>query len=139
MLMYAYGHIKDNPLQATDIYTEQCAVSVNAKDLATWRPRWPTAAKPVTGKQVTKSDNVPEILAVMATAGLYDDTGKWLYRTGLPGRAALAAASSRPPRQVRDRGHLAAARRRGQQRPGAEGDRRHLERPWRNPLASKPR
>jgi len=33
MLMYAYGHIKDNPLQACDIYTEQCAVNVNAKDL----------------------------------------------------------------------------------------------------------
>jgi glutaminase len=30
MLMYAYGHIKDKPLQACDIYTEQCAVSVNA-------------------------------------------------------------------------------------------------------------
>ena len=28
-------HIKANPLQATDIYTEQCAISVNARDLAT--------------------------------------------------------------------------------------------------------
>ena len=34
MLMYAYGHIKDKPLQACDIYTKQCAISVNAKDLA---------------------------------------------------------------------------------------------------------
>ena len=34
-LMYAYGYIKSNPGQATDIYTEQCAVAVNAKDLAT--------------------------------------------------------------------------------------------------------
>src|SRR5262245_32189568 len=34
-LMYAYGHIKANPDQATDIYTEQCSISVNAKDLAT--------------------------------------------------------------------------------------------------------
>src|SRR6185295_11124899 len=34
MLMFAYGHIKDNPLQACDIYTKQCAVNVNAKDLA---------------------------------------------------------------------------------------------------------
>src|SRR5205085_2942579 len=32
-LMYAYGHIKSNPDQATDIYTEQCAVAVNTKDL----------------------------------------------------------------------------------------------------------
>ena len=33
--MYAYGYIKANPMQATDVYTEQCSVSVNAKDLAT--------------------------------------------------------------------------------------------------------
>ncbi|MSR08592.1 MAG: hypothetical protein EXR82_03520 [Gammaproteobacteria bacterium] len=34
-LLYAYGHIKANPDQATNIYTEQCSVSVNARDLAT--------------------------------------------------------------------------------------------------------
>ena len=34
-LMYAYGYIKDKPLQATDVYTEQCSINVNAKDLAT--------------------------------------------------------------------------------------------------------
>jgi glutaminase len=44
---------------------------------------------PVTGKQVMKADNVPEVLAVMATAGLYDDSGKWLYRTGLPAKSGV--------------------------------------------------
>jgi glutaminase len=29
---------------------------------------------PVTGKQVMTAKNVPEVLAVMATAGLYDDS-----------------------------------------------------------------
>ena len=41
-LMYAYGHIKENPAQATDIYTKQCAVSVNAKVWRSWRRPWPT-------------------------------------------------------------------------------------------------
>ena len=90
MLMYAYGHIKENPLQATDIYTEQCAVSVNAKDLATMAATLANGGKnPVTGKQVMKSENVPEVLAVMATAGLYDDSGKWLYHTGLPAKSGV--------------------------------------------------
>lgn len=90
MLMYAYGHIKDNPLQATDVYTEQCAVSVNAKDLATMAATLANGGKnPVTGKQVVNGDNVPEILAVMATAGLYDDSGKWLFRTGLPAKSGV--------------------------------------------------
>src|SRR5581483_9398128 len=32
-LMFAYGRIKENPQQATDLYTRQCSVSVNTKDL----------------------------------------------------------------------------------------------------------
>jgi glutaminase len=89
-LMYAYGYIKANPLQATDIYTEQCSVSVNAQDLATMAATLANGGKnPVTGKQVMKVENVPKVLAVMATAGLYDDSGKWLYRTGLPGKSGV--------------------------------------------------
>jgi len=89
-LMYAYGHIKANPDQATDIYTEQCAVNVNAKDLATMAATLANGGKnPLTGKQVLKAEHVPEVLAVMATAGLYDDSGKWLYKTGLPAKSGV--------------------------------------------------
>jgi glutaminase len=89
-LMYAYGHIKDNPARATGIYTEQCAVSVNAKDLAIMAATLANGGKnPVTGKTVMKAGNVPEVLAVMATAGLYDDSGKWLYKTGLPAKSGV--------------------------------------------------
>jgi len=89
-LMYAYGYIKANPMQATDVYTEQCSVSVNAKDLAVMAGTLANSGKnPVTGKQVMSTANVPKVLAVMATAGLYDDTGKWLYRTGLPGKSGV--------------------------------------------------
>ena len=31
----------------------------------------------------------PGVLAVMATAGLYDDSGKWLYHTGLPAKSGV--------------------------------------------------
>jgi len=89
-LMYAYGFIKANPAQATDIYTEQCSISVNAKDLAVMAATLANAGKnPVTGKQVMKAQNVPRVLAVMATAGLYDDSGKWLYATGLPAKSGV--------------------------------------------------
>jgi len=89
-LMYAYGRIKDNPARATDIYTEQCAVSVNAKDLAMMAATLANGGRnPVTGKTVMKAENVPEVLAVMATAGLYDDAGKWLYHTGLPAKSGV--------------------------------------------------
>jgi glutaminase len=89
-LMYAYGFIKAEPMRATDIYTEQCAVNVNAKDLATMAATLANGGKnPVSGKQVMKTENVPGVLAVMATAGLYDDSGKWLFQTGLPGKSGV--------------------------------------------------
>ena len=51
-LMLAYGYIKDNWQQAVDLYTRQCSVGVNAKDLATMAATLANGGKnPVTGKQ----------------------------------------------------------------------------------------
>jgi glutaminase len=43
----------------------------------------------MTGKQVLEVEYVPKVLAVMATAGLYDDSGKWFFATGLPGKSGV--------------------------------------------------
>ena len=89
-LMLAYGYIKSNWQQAVDLYTRQCSIGVNAKDLATMAATLASGGKnPVTGKQVMDADKVPGVLAVMATAGLYDDSGKWLYHTGLPAKSGV--------------------------------------------------
>jgi glutaminase len=90
MLMYAYEFIKSNPQQATDLYTRQCSIGVNAKDLATMAATLAFGGKnPITGKQAIQAKYVPSVLAVMATAGLYDDSGKWLYHTGLPAKSGV--------------------------------------------------
>jgi len=90
MLMYAYEFIKSNPQQATDLYTRQCSIGVNAKDLATMAATLAAGGtNPVTGKKVLDQSKVPGVLAVMATAGLYDDSGKWLYHTGLPAKSGV--------------------------------------------------
>jgi glutaminase len=90
MLMYAYEYIKSNPGQATDLYTRQCSIGVNARDLAVMAATLAFGGRnPVTGKQAIKAENVPYVLAVMATAGLYDDSGKWLYHTGLPAKSGV--------------------------------------------------
>ena len=89
-LMFAYGRIKSNPAQATDLYTRQCSVNVNARDLATMAATLANGGRnPVTSKQVIETRHVPPVLAVMATAGLYDDSGKWLYHTGLPAKSGV--------------------------------------------------
>ena len=89
-LMFAYGYIKTDWKQAVDLYTRQCSIGVNAKDLAMMAATLANMGKnPVTGKQVMDAPKVPQVLAVMATAGLYDDSGKWLYHTGLPAKSGV--------------------------------------------------
>ena len=89
-LMLAYGYIKSNWQQAVDLYTRQCSIGVNAKDLATLAATLAFGGKnPITGKQVMDPAKVSGVLAVMATAGLYDDSGKWLYLTGLPAKSGV--------------------------------------------------
>ena len=89
-LMLAYGYIKSNWQQAVDLYTRQCSIGVNAQDLATMAATLAFGGtNPVTKKQVMDASKVPGVLAVMATAGLYDDSGKWLYATGLPAKSGV--------------------------------------------------
>src|SRR5689334_8791144 len=89
-LMLAYGYIKSNWQQAVDLYTRQCSIGVNARDLAVMAATLAAGGKnPVTSKQVMDKTKVPGVLAVMATAGLYDDSGKWLYHTGLPAKSGV--------------------------------------------------
>ena len=89
-LMLAYGYIKSDWQQAVDLYTRQCSIGVNAQDLATMAATLAAGGRnPVTGKQVVDTPKVPSVLAVMSTAGLYDDSGKWLYHTGLPAKSGV--------------------------------------------------
>jgi hypothetical protein len=117
--MYAYGFIKSEPNRATDIYTEQCSISVNAKDLAAMAGTLANGGKnPITGKQVMKARERPR--------GSRGDGDRGPLRRQrqvvLPHRTAGQERRRRRPhrrlaRQVRHRGGLAAARRRRQQRP----------------------
>jgi glutaminase len=44
---------------------------------------------PITKQQLLAPQHVPGLLAVMSTAGLYDDSGQWLFKTGLPAKSGV--------------------------------------------------
>jgi len=90
---------------------------------------------PLTKTEVIDAQNVPGILAVMATAGLYDDAGKWLFHTGLPAKSGVGGGIiAVAPGKFGSAACGSAARRRRQQRARAESDRRRLRRTRRQPL-----
>jgi glutaminase len=89
-LMSAYERFPMDPAVAVDLYTRQCSINVSARDLAVMAGTLAFGGRnPVTKKQVIDRRHVPGLLAIMATAGLYDDSGKWLFRTGLPAKSGV--------------------------------------------------
>lgn len=84
------GKMFTDPDQACDVYTRQCSVAITCRDLAIMGGTIANhGVNPVTKKQVISRENVQPILAEMAMNGLYDNTGTWLYNTGLPGKSGV--------------------------------------------------
>jgi len=89
-LLEAYGRMYADPAMSVDLYTRQCSVNVSAKDLAVMAATLANGGtNPITKKDVLKPEYVERVLAVMATAGLYDDSGRWLYTVGLPAKSGV--------------------------------------------------
>jgi glutaminase len=89
-LLQSYGRIYLDPSEATDLYTRQCSLNVSARDLAVMGATLADGGmNPLTKQQVVDADSCRYALAAMATAGLYETSGDWLYDIGLPGKSGI--------------------------------------------------
>jgi glutaminase len=89
-LLESYGRIYLEPAQATDLYTKQCALNVSAIDLAAMGATLADGGvNPLTRERLVDPEVCHYTLAVMATAGLYETSGDWLYDVGLPGKSGI--------------------------------------------------
>ena len=89
-LLESYGRLYFEPLATVDLYTKQCSLDVTAMDLAVMAATLADGGlNPITQEQVIGTAFCPPVLAVMATAGLYETSGDWLYDIGLPGKSGI--------------------------------------------------
>ncbi len=89
-LLESYGRLYFEPLATVDLYTKQCSLDVTALDLAVMAATLADGGiNPLTKEQVIDMALCPPVLAVMATAGLYETSGDWLYDIGLPGKSGV--------------------------------------------------
>jgi glutaminase len=103
-LMSAYERFPMDPAVAVDLYTRQCSINVSARDLAMMGATLAFGGRnPVTKKQVIDSKHVPGLLAIMATAGLYDGPGVQGIRRG-HSRKGRGRRRHRPGLQLHRRG-----------------------------------
>ncbi len=90
-LLESYERLYFDPDVATDVYTMQCSVLVTARDLAVMGATLADGGvNPLTGVRVVDDGLCRRVLAVLATAGLYERSGEWLYETGLPGKSGVS-------------------------------------------------
>src|SRR5262249_42495705 len=69
---------------------KQCSLKVSARDLAVMGATLADGGvNPLTRQRVVDGDSCRHALAVMATAGLYETSGDWLYDVGLPGKSGI--------------------------------------------------
>lgn len=89
-LLQSYGRIYLDPAEAVDLYTRQCSLNVSTKDLAVMGATLADGGvNPLTRERVVEPLVCHFALAVMATAGLYETSGDWLYDVGLPGKSGI--------------------------------------------------
>lgn len=88
--LLSVNRIYCDPMEAVDLYTRQCSLNVSARDLAVMGATLADGGvNPVTRERVVDTMTCHYALAVMATAGLYETSGDWLYDIGLPGKSGI--------------------------------------------------
>lgn len=89
-LLKNYARIYDDPDLALDIYTRQCSIGVTARQLAIAAATIASdGVNPVTKQQIFKPNLSARITSMMATVGFYENTGDWLFKTGLPAKTGV--------------------------------------------------
>jgi len=89
-LLRSRARIYLDPAEATGLYTRQCSLNVTARDLAVMGATLADGGvNPLSRAQVVDPGSCRYALAVMATAGLYETSGDWLYDIGLPGKSGI--------------------------------------------------
>ncbi len=89
-MMKSYGNIENNIETVLDFYFCQCSVTMTCRDLA--RSFLPFANTSTdfnyNNVRLTKSQ-IKRINALMITCGLYDESGEFTFRVGLPGKSGV--------------------------------------------------
>lgn len=84
------GMIEEPVDEHLELYFAQCSIEVTASDLAMMAATLANGGvNPVTGERALRAENVGNVLTVMATCGMYDWSGEWLLRVGLPAKSGV--------------------------------------------------
>ena len=89
-ILKVHDTIDHDPDAVVDAYCRQCALEFSVRDLA--RAALPLAAQgfsPFSGETIMPARLARRVNAVMMTCGMYESTGSFAYRVGLPAKSGV--------------------------------------------------
>lgn len=83
--------IKEPLEEHLDLYFTQCSLLVNARDLAVMAATLANhGINPVTGVKAQEPEYTCRMLSVMQSCGMYNFSGEWIFRVGLPAKSGVS-------------------------------------------------
>jgi glutaminase len=80
----------ESNMETLDLYFLQCSIRVTARDLAMMGATLANLGiNPITKEHVFELASVQDVLSVMATCGMYDFAGEWMFRVGIPAKSGV--------------------------------------------------
>jgi glutaminase len=90
-LLLNFGLVSCEAEHALDVYFRQCAIVVTTRDLAMMGATLANMGRnPLTKSMVFDVLNVKHVLSIMFTCGMYDYSGEWAYRVGVPAKSGVS-------------------------------------------------
>lgn len=91
-LMRSSGMLPDGDIdELLELYFQQCSVLVTCRDLAVMSATLANGGvNPVTGERALAQRYVKDVLSIMLSCGMYDYSGEWAYRVGVPAKSGVS-------------------------------------------------
>lgn len=88
--MKSFGNVQGDINRLIDIYCNQCSLSMNCVELAhSFIFLANRGVNPLTGTKILTPSKSKRLNALMLTCGLYDESGNFAYRVGMPGKSGV--------------------------------------------------
>jgi glutaminase len=86
-----YGRITREPGPVVEVYTRQCSLSVTVTDLSVMGATLANGGvNPVTGEYVVSPEVCRDTIAVLASCGMYECSGEWMFEIGMPAKSGVS-------------------------------------------------
>lgn len=90
-LLLNFGMVNEKVEAVLDLYFKQCSILVNSRDLAVMGATLSNLGKnPITDEEVFDIDCVKAMLSIMFTCGMYNFSGEWVYKVGIPAKSGVS-------------------------------------------------